>query len=39
MFENGTSVQLWVRNLNKEEYLLGTFPGVLQTGTINAFPN
>ncbi|MCF6262649.1 MAG: TonB-dependent receptor [Xanthomonadales bacterium] len=38
-FENGWNIQLWGRNLLGAEYFTGAFPGVIQDGTINAFPS
>jgi iron complex outermembrane receptor protein len=38
-FENGLSMQLWVRNLNNDEYLLSGFPAPIQSGSFNAYPN
>ena len=33
------SAQLWVRNLNEDNYFIGAFNGVAQSGTINSFYN
>jgi len=38
-FTNGISVQLWVRNLNNDEYYLSSFPPPIQAGSFNAYPN
>ncbi|MEH6558826.1 MAG: TonB-dependent receptor [Oceanicoccus sp.] len=38
-FTNGVSTQLWVRNLNEDEYFTGGFAGVAQSGTVNSFLN
>lgn len=38
-FNNGVTAQLWIRNLNNDEYFLSGFPGVVQSGTINVYPN
>lgn len=38
-FSNGVNAQLWVRNLNEDEYYTGAFAGVAQTGTVNSFIN
>lgn len=37
--ENGVSVQIWVRNLNNDEYFLSAFPPPIQSGSFNAYPN
>lgn len=37
--ENGVSVQVWVRNLNNDEYFLSAFPPPIQNGSFNAYPN
>jgi|TARA_B110000902_G_scaffold252642_1_gene314331 outer membrane receptor protein involved in Fe transport len=36
-FTNGVNVQVWGRNINDDEYYVGVFQGVVQTGTYNAF--
>lgn len=38
-FENGVNLQLWVRNLNNDEYQLSAFPPPIQAGSFNAYPN
>ncbi len=38
-FDNGFAAQIWVRNLNEDEYFTGAFSGVAQTGTVNSFLN
>lgn len=38
-FDNGMSVQLWVRNLNNDKYFLSSFPPPIQAGSFNAYPN
>ena len=37
--ENGISLQVWGRNLFNNEYFFTAFPGVIQEGTINGYPN
>jgi outer membrane receptor protein involved in Fe transport len=37
--ENGLSFQIWVRNLNNDEYYLSAFPPPIQSGSFNAYPN
>ncbi|MEM9738269.1 MAG: TonB-dependent receptor [Pseudomonadota bacterium] len=36
---NGWSGRVWGRNIFDDEYFLSAFPGVIQAGTINAYPN
>jgi outer membrane receptor protein involved in Fe transport len=38
-FDNGLSVQIWVRNLNEDEYFLSSFPPPIQAGSFNGYPN
>lgn len=38
-FSNGLNMRLWGRNINNDEYFTGAFPGVVQAGTFNIFPN
>lgn len=38
-FDNGYSLQFWVRNLNNDEYFLSSFPPPIQAGSFNAYPN
>ena len=37
--ENGLGIFVWGRNLFNDEYFLSTFPGVVQTGTVNGYAN
>lgn len=37
--ENGVSFQVYVRNLNNDEYYLSSFPPAIQSGSFNAYPN
>ncbi len=37
--ENGIGLQVWVRNLNNDEYFLSSFPPPIQSGSFNAYPN
>ncbi|MFS1422884.1 TonB-dependent receptor [Shewanella sp. 10N.286.48.B5] len=38
-FGNGINLQLWVRNLTNDEYLLSAFPPPIQAGSFNGYPN
>ncbi|MFT6247564.1 MAG: outer membrane receptor protein involved in Fe transport [Cognaticolwellia sp.] len=38
-FVNGVHLQVWVRNLNNDEYYLSAFPPPIQAGSFNAYPN
>jgi outer membrane receptor protein involved in Fe transport len=38
-FDNGVSLQVWVRNLNNDEYFLSSFPPPIQAGSFNGYPN
>jgi len=38
-FGNGIGLQIWGRNLTSDEYFQSAFPGVIQEGTFNAYPN
>ncbi|MGX9460528.1 TonB-dependent receptor [Shewanella sp. A14] len=38
-FDNGLSLQLWVRNLTNDEHLLSAFPPPIQAGSFNGYPN
>jgi iron complex outermembrane receptor protein len=38
-WDNGVSVQVWVRNLNNDEYFFSAFPPPIQFGSFNAYPN
>jgi outer membrane receptor protein involved in Fe transport len=37
--ESGFHFAVWGRNLFNDEYYLSVFPGVIQTGTVNAYAN
>ncbi len=37
-FDGGYGVQIWGRNLFGQESFISAFPGVVQAGTINAYP-
>jgi len=37
-FDNGFGVQVWGRNIFGHETYISAFPGVVQAGTINAYP-
>ena len=37
--ENGFGVQLWAKNIFGDEFLRSIFPGVAQTGIVNAYRN
>jgi len=37
-FDNGFGVQVWGRNIFGHETFISAFPGVVQAGTINAYP-
>ncbi len=36
---NGVELSIWARNLFNDEYFLSAFPGVAQSGVINAYAN
>ena len=36
--ENGFGIQIWGRNIFGQESFISAFPGVVQNGTINAYP-
>lgn len=36
---NGLNIQMWGRNIFGAEYFTGAFPGVIQDGTVNAYPS
>lgn len=36
---NDWTVMIWGRNLNNDDYLTATFPGVAQAGTVSGYPN
>jgi outer membrane receptor protein involved in Fe transport len=38
-FDNGLALQVWVRNLNNDEYLLSSFPPPIQAGSFNGYPS
>jgi outer membrane receptor protein involved in Fe transport len=38
-FENGVMLQVYVRNLNNDEYFLTSFPRPIQSGSIQVYPN
>jgi outer membrane receptor protein involved in Fe transport len=38
-FDNGVELRFWGRNLFNHETYTSAFPGVVQSGTINAYPN
>jgi outer membrane receptor protein involved in Fe transport len=38
-FENGLMLQVYVRNLNNDEYFLTSFPRPIQAGSIQVYPN
>ncbi len=38
-FENGVGVRFWGRNLSDDRSFTSAFPGVIQAGTVNAYPN
>jgi outer membrane receptor protein involved in Fe transport len=38
-FNNGLALQVWVRNLNNDEYLLSSFPPPIQAGSFNGYPS
>ena len=38
-FENGTSVQIWGRNIFGDEFATTLFPGVAQFGIVNGYPS
>jgi outer membrane receptor protein involved in Fe transport len=37
--DSGLAIQLWVRNLNNDEYFLSAFPPPVQGGSFSAYPN
>lgn len=37
--DNGLDIRFWGRNLLNHETFTGAFPGVVQSGTVNAYPN
>ena len=38
-FDNGISIEAWVRNILDDEDIQQVFPGVVQAGTFNGYPN
>jgi len=38
-FENGVALRLWGSNIFNHETYTSAFPGVVQAGTVNAYPN
>ena len=38
-FENGVALRIWGSNLFNHETYTSAFPGVVQSGTVNAYPN
>ncbi|RKQ71292.1 TonB-dependent receptor-like protein [Litorimonas taeanensis] len=38
-FDNGLEIRYWVANLFNHETYTSAFPGVLQAGTVNGYPN
>jgi iron complex outermembrane receptor protein len=38
-FENGVMLQVYVRNLNNDEYFISSFPRPIQAGSIQVYPN
>lgn len=38
-FENGVSLQGWIRNFTNDEYFMSAFPPPIQAGSFNAYPN
>jgi len=38
-FDTGLSLKFWARNIFNTKYFTGVFPGVIQDGTINAYPS
>ncbi|MEP6342557.1 MAG: TonB-dependent receptor [Maricaulaceae bacterium] len=37
--DNGVGIRLWARNLTDDRSFTSAFPGVIQAGTVNAYPN
>ncbi|PHR94049.1 MAG: TonB-dependent receptor [Robiginitomaculum sp.] len=37
--ESGFGVQFWARNIFNNEHFIQVFPGVIQVGTVNGYPN
>lgn len=38
-FENGVMLQVYIRNLNNDEYFQSSFPRPIQAGSIQVYPN
>ncbi len=38
-WENGLDIRFWARNLFNDKNFLSAFPGVVQAGTVNVYPN
>ncbi|MDQ7017988.1 MAG: TonB-dependent receptor [Robiginitomaculum sp.] len=38
-WENGLDLRFWGRNIFNDKFFTSAFPGVVQAGTINAYPN
>lgn len=38
-FENGVALQVYIRNLNNDEYFVSSFPRPIQAGSIQIYPN
>ncbi len=38
-FENGFGLSVFARNIFNNEYFITAFPGVIQNGTVNGYPN
>ena len=37
--ENGVGIRFWARNITDDRTFTSAFPGVIQAGTVNAYPN
>ncbi|MEP1230602.1 MAG: TonB-dependent receptor [Litorimonas sp.] len=38
-FDNGVGLRVWARNITDDRSFTSAFPGVIQAGTVNAYPN
>ena len=38
-FDNGVGLRFWARNITDDRSFTSAFPGVIQAGTVNAYPN
>ena len=38
-FDNGLGVRFWARNITDDRSFTSAFPGVIQAGTVNTYPN